>query len=61
MLEAIYPGLEAVKDYGIFTIFAKPLFLLMTLLHSLLHNWGWTIVDMVVVLKAALYWLNAKA
>ena len=61
MLEAIYPGLEAVKDYGIFTIFAKPLFLLMTLLHSLLHNWGWTIVALVVVLKAALYWLNAKA
>lgn len=61
MLEAIYPGLEAVKDYGIFTIFAKPLFLLMTLLHSLLHNWGWTIIALVVVLKAALYWLNAKA
>jgi YidC/Oxa1 family membrane protein insertase len=61
MLEAIYPGLEAVKDYGIFTIFAKPLFLLMTLLHSLLANWGWTIIALVVVLKAALYWLNAKA
>jgi YidC/Oxa1 family membrane protein insertase len=61
MLEKIYPGLEAVKDYGIFTIFAKPLFLLMTLLHSLLANWGWTIIALVVVLKAALYWLNAKA
>jgi YidC/Oxa1 family membrane protein insertase len=61
MLEAVYPGLEAVKDYGIFTIFAKPLFLLMTLLHSLLNNWGWTIIALVVVLKAALYWLNAKA
>ena len=60
-LEAIYPGLEAVKDYGMFTIFAKPLFQLMTLLHSLLQNWGWTIVALVVVLKAALYWLNAKA
>ncbi|MFI0545858.1 MAG: membrane protein insertase YidC [Brachymonas sp.] len=61
MLEKIYPGLEAVKDYGIFTIFAKPLFQLMALLHSLLANWGWTIVALVVVLKAALYWLNAKA
>ena len=61
MLEGIYPGLEAVKDYGIFTIFAKPLFLLMTLLHSMLANWGWTIIALVVVLKAALYWLNAKA
>ena len=60
-LEKIYPGLESVKDYGIFTIFAKPLFLLMTLLHNLLQNWGWTIVALVVVLKAALYWLNAKA
>lgn len=61
MLETVYPGLEAVKDYGIFTIFAKPLFLLMTLLHGLLANWGWTIIALVVVLKAALYWLNAKA
>ena len=28
---------------------------------NLLQNWGWTIVALVVLLKIALYWLNAKA
>lgn len=60
-LEALYPGLEAVKDYGIFTILSKPLFNLMLFLHGFLGNWGWTIVALVVLLKIALYWLNAKA
>ncbi len=61
VLEQIYPGFEAVKDYGIFTILSKPLFLLMTILHKFIGNWGWTIVALVFLLKAALYWLNAKA
>ena len=60
-LEGLYPGLEAVKDYGIFTILSKPLFKLMHFLHGFLGNWGWTIVALVVLLKIALYWLNAKA
>ena len=37
-------GLELVKDYGIFTILAKPLFWLLTQLHKILGNWGWSIV-----------------
>lgn len=60
-LEAMAPGLELVKDYGHFTILAKPLFWLLDHLHSLLHNWGWSIVALVVLLKAAFYWLNASA
>ena len=60
-LEAIYPGLELVKDYGWLTILAKPLFWLLDQLHGLLHNWGWSIVALVVLIKAAFYWLNAQA
>ena len=30
-------------------------------LHGILGNWGWAIVALVVLLKAAFYWLNAKA
>ncbi len=60
-LEAIYPGLELVKDYGWLTILAKPLFWLLNELHQLLHNWGWSIVALVVLLKIAFYWLNAQA
>ena len=60
-LEAIYPGLELVKDYGWLTILAKPLFWLLDQLHKLLHNWGWSIVALVVLIKIAFYWLNAQA
>ncbi len=60
-LEAIYPGLELVKDYGWLTILAKPLYWLLDQLNTLLKNWGWSIVALVVLLKAAFYGLNAHA
>ena len=60
-LAQLAPGLELVKDYGWFTILAKPLFWLLTQLHKLIGNWGWSIVALVVLLKIAFYWLNAKA
>jgi YidC/Oxa1 family membrane protein insertase len=61
VLEALSPGLELVKDYGMLTILAKPLFWLLDKLHGVLQNWGWAIVALVVLLKIAFYWLNAKA
>ena len=60
-LEALSPGLDLVKDYGWLAILAKPLYWLLDHLHSLLHNWGWSIVALVVLLKAAFFYLNAKA
>ena len=60
-LSALAPGLDLVKDYGIFAVLSRPLFWLLTQLHKLLDNWGWAIVALVVVLKAAFYWLNAYA
>ena len=60
-LETLAPGLELVKDYGWFTILSKPLFWLLTQLHKAIGNWGWAIVGLVVILKIAFYWLNAKA
>ena len=60
-LSALVPGLELVKDYGYFKVLAEPLFWLLTQLHKLIGNWGWSIVALVVVLKAAFYWLNAYA
>ena len=61
VLEALAPGLELVKDYGWLTILAKPLYWLLDKLHGLILNWGWAIVGLVVLLKVAFYWLNAKA
>lgn len=60
-LAKLAPRLELVKDYGIFKILAEPLFWLLTQLHKILGNWGWSIVGLVVLLKIAFYWLNAKA
>ncbi len=60
-LEGLAPGLELVKDYGWFTILAKPLYWLLDQLHTILGNWGWAIVLLVVLLKIAFYWLNASA
>ncbi|MBK6614994.1 membrane protein insertase YidC [Ottowia sp.] len=61
MLEGVAPGLELVKDYGWLTILSKPLYWLLDQLHGFIGNWGWAIVALVVLLKIAFYWLNAKA
>ncbi|MFF7059043.1 membrane protein insertase YidC [Achromobacter spanius] len=60
-MAALAPGLELVVDYGFLTIIAKPLFTLMTWLHSLLGNWGWTIVALTVLIKAIFYPLAAAS
>ncbi len=60
-LEALAPGLELVKDYGMLSVLSKPLFWLLTQLHKFIGNWGWAIVGLVVLLKIAFYWLNASA
>ncbi|APW44606.1 membrane protein insertase YidC [Rhodoferax saidenbachensis] len=60
-LELLTPGLEYVKDYGIFHMLSKPLYWLLEKLHGFLQNWGWSIVALVLLLKIAFYWLNAKA
>ena len=60
-LEMLTPGLELVKDYGWLTVLAKPLYWLLDKLHGFIGNWGWSIVALVVLLKIAFYWLNAKA
>ncbi|HZN47270.1 MAG TPA: membrane protein insertase YidC [Ramlibacter sp.] len=60
MLERIYPGLDLVKDYGWLTILAKPLYWLLDKLHGFIGNWGWSIMALVLIIKIAFYWLQAK-
>jgi YidC/Oxa1 family membrane protein insertase len=60
-LEKVAPGLDLVVDYGLLTIIAKPLFVLMTWLFTLLGNWGWTIVVLTILIKAAFYPLSAAS
>jgi YidC/Oxa1 family membrane protein insertase len=61
VLESIAPGLDLVKDYGLFAVISKPLYCLLDKIHGVLGNWGWSIMALVVLLKALFYPLNAKA
>lgn len=58
-LEQIAPGLELVKDYGMLTIIAKPIFWVMDKIHSYLGNWGWTIIAFTILIKLAFFPLSA--
>jgi len=60
-LEEISPGLELTADYGIFTVLSKPLFWLLSLIHDLIGNWGWAIIMVTILIKAAFYKLSATS
>lgn len=56
------PGLERAVDYSRFTIFAllgQGLFWVIAHLHSVIGNWGWSIIAMVCLLKLVLFPLSA--
>ena len=57
-LKSLAKGLDLVVDYGIFTIIAAPLFWLLKWLHALVHNWGWAIVLLTIIIKSVFYPLN---
>ena len=57
-LARLAKGLDLVVDYGIFTVIAAPLFWLLKWLHGLVHNWGWAIVLLTIIIKSAFYPLN---
>jgi YidC/Oxa1 family membrane protein insertase len=59
-LEQVATGLDLVKDYGWLTILAKPLYWLLSKLHGFIGNWGWSIMALVLIIKIAFYWLQAK-
>jgi YidC/Oxa1 family membrane protein insertase len=51
-------GLELTVDYGWLTVLAQPIYWLMEKLHSLLGNWGWSIILLTILIKAAFYKLS---
>jgi YidC/Oxa1 family membrane protein insertase len=54
----IAPGLEYTVNYGIFTVFSKPLFWLLEHIHDIVGNWGWSIVLLTILIKAAFFKLT---
>ena len=59
-LAKIYPVLTDVVEYGLITFFAKPVFLLLDWLYSLLGNWGWAIIGVTLVVRIILFPLSYK-
>jgi len=57
-LEEIAPGLDLTVDYGVLTIFAKPLFWLLDFFHGIFENWGWAIIFLTITVKAVFYKLS---
>lgn len=60
-MQKVAPGLDVVVDYGFLTVFSKPLFQIMTWIHSMVGNWGWTIVLLTVLIKLVFYPLSAAS
>lgn len=60
-MEQLAPGLELTVDYGWLTVIAKPIFWLLTHIHQLLGNWGWSIVVLTILIKLAFYKLSAAS
>jgi YidC/Oxa1 family membrane protein insertase len=55
-------GLDRVVDYSRFSLMAiigQGLFWVLAHLHALIGNWGWSIIGLVVLLRAAMYPLSA--
>lgn len=57
-LEEVAEGLELTVDYGFLTVIAKPLFWMLELIHDFLGNWGWSIIVLTIMIKAAFYKLS---
>ncbi len=60
-LEKVAPGFDLVVDYGWLKLLAVPIFTVLTWIHSVVGNWGWSIIILTIIIKALFYPLNARA
>ncbi|MGE0385343.1 MAG: membrane protein insertase YidC [Gammaproteobacteria bacterium] len=58
-LAAIAPGLDLVVDYGVLWFIAKPLFHILTWLHAITQNWGWSIIFLTIFVKGVFFYPSA--
>lgn len=60
-LKELSPGLELTVDYGILWFIAQPIFWLLQHIHSLIGNWGWSIIALTIIIKMAFFPLSAAS
>lgn len=54
-MEKVAKNLDLTIDYGWAWFIAKPLFILLTFIHGLVHNWGLAIIVVTLIVKGCLY------
>ncbi|HJV28363.1 MAG TPA: membrane protein insertase YidC [Aromatoleum sp.] len=60
-LASVAKGLDLVVDYGWLTVIAAPLFWVLSWIHSVVGNWGWSIILVTVAIKALFFPLSAAS
>ena len=60
-LADISEGLDLTVDYGWLWWIAQPLFWLLTKLHGIFGNWGWSIIALTFIIKLAFFRLSATS
>ncbi|MBI5448412.1 MAG: membrane protein insertase YidC [Gammaproteobacteria bacterium] len=60
-LKSIAPHLDLTVDYGWLWIISEALFWLLNKIHSVIGNWGWSIVMVTILVKALFYRLSASS
>lgn len=60
-LEEIASYLDLTVDYGWLWWIAKPLFYVLHWIHGFLGSWGWSIIALTIIIKAAFFQLSATS
>ena len=60
-LKELSPGLELTVDYGFLWFIAQPIFWLLQHIHSILGNWGWSIIVLTMLIKGLFFPLSAAS
>lgn len=61
VLEGIASGLDLTVDYGMFAFISKPIFWTMQIIHSVVGNWGWTIIFLTLFIKLLFFYPSAMS
>ena len=61
VLKELSPGLELTVDYGILWFIAQPIFWLLQHIHSIVDNWGWSIIFLTMLIKGLFFPLSAAS
>ena len=60
-LDQLNPTLDQTVDYGFLWPIAKVMFEILQKIHSVIGNWGWSIIVLTILIKLAFLWVSNKA